>query len=164
MKRNITSIVIHCTATREDQHLTPMDLITMHRKRGFHGCGYHWYITRDGEIHPMRPESQVGAHAKGHNENSIGIAYEGGLDVDGRAKDTRTGQQKRSLRVLIRVLMTEYPITCVVGHRDLSPDLNGNGIVEPHEWTKMCPCFDVQSEYHNLVRMMIDRRGVSEAD
>ena len=28
------------------------------------------------------------------------------------------------------------------GHRDLSPDLNGNGEIEPEEWIKECPCFD----------------------
>ncbi|MBB4042257.1 hypothetical protein GGR06_000016 [Bacteroides reticulotermitis] len=33
------------------------------------------------------------------------------------------------------------------GHRDLSPDLNRNGEVEPEEWIKACPCFDVQAEF-----------------
>ena len=161
--RTINTIVLHCTATREDQQLSPRDLNTMHRKRGFNGCGYHYYITRDGEIYPMRPDANPGAHAKGHNANSIGIAYEGGLDVDGNPKDTRTGQQKRSIRILLRVLMTDYKdITKVVGHRDLSPDLDGNGIVEPHEWTKQCPCFDVQAEYGELVKSLIDRRNIPE--
>ena len=40
----------------------------------------------------------------------------------------------------------EYPEAKVVGHRDLSPDLNGNGEVEPMEWTKECPCFKVREE------------------
>ena len=156
--RNINMIVVHCTASREDSSLTPKDLDIFHRKRGFNGCGYHYYITRDGEIHAMRPLELAGAHAKGYNAESIGIAYEGGLDVNGQAKDTRTGQQKRSLRVLIRVLMTDFPVGRVVGHRDLSPDLNGNGVVEPCEWMKMCPCFDVVEEYRGLVEMMIERR------
>jgi hypothetical protein len=34
-----------------------------------------------------------------------------------------------------------------VGHRDLSPDLNGDGIIQPGEWTKMCPCYDVKREF-----------------
>jgi N-acetylmuramoyl-L-alanine amidase len=33
-----------------------------------------------------------------------------------------------------------------VGHRDLSLDLDGDGTVEPEEWTKACPCFDVKKE------------------
>jgi N-acetylmuramoyl-L-alanine amidase len=40
----------------------------------------------------------------------------------------------------------DYPEAKVVGHRDLSPDVNGNGEVEPMEWTKECPCFKVEKE------------------
>lgn len=95
----------------------------------------------------MRPVERAGAHAKGYNERSIGIAYEGGLDEKGWPADTRTEQQKRSLRVLVRVLKEDFPtIERVVGHRDLSPDLDGDGVVEPDEWTKACPCFEVERE------------------
>lgn len=143
--RKIDLIVIHCTASREDSVLTPEALTKMHRLRGFNGCGYHYYIRRDGEICTMRPVERVGAHAKGFNANSIGIAYEGGLDAKGRPADTRTPEQKHSLRVLLRVLQGDFhiPPERVVGHRDLSPDLDGDGVVEPEEWTKQCPCFDV---------------------
>ncbi|KXT48596.1 hypothetical protein HMPREF2531_02873 [Bacteroides intestinalis] len=83
---------------------------------------------------------------RGHNANSIGICYEGGLDRHGLAKDTRTEWQKHSLRVLVRALKMDYPEARIVGHRDLSPDVNGNGEVEPMEWTKECPCFEVGKE------------------
>ena len=142
--RNIDLIVIHCTATRADRPLTPAELTRMHRARGFKTCGYHYYIRRDGEICTMRPVAMAGAHAKGYNAHSIGIAYEGGLDTAGKPADTRTGQQIRSLRILVRVLCSDFPSICrVAGHRDLSPDLDGDGVVEPEEWTKACPCFDV---------------------
>ena len=50
-------------------------------------------------------------------------------------------------RILVRVLKADFPgITQVVGHRDLSPDLDGDGVVEPDEWTKACPCFEVKRE------------------
>ena len=64
----------------------------------------------------------------------------------GLAKDTRTEWQRHSLRVLVRALKMDYPEARVVGHRDLSPDVNGNGEVEPMEWTKECPCFEVEKE------------------
>lgn len=38
----------------------------------------------------------------------------------------------------------------VVGHRDISPDLNHNGIVDPWERIKACPCFDAKVEYKEL--------------
>ena len=41
----------------------------------------------------------------------------------------------------------DYPGCRVCGHRDLSPDLNGNGEIEPEEWIKACPCFEVKAEW-----------------
>lgn len=70
------------------------------------------------------------------------LRYEGGLDVNGRAADTRTDFQKHSLRALVMLLLKDYLGSRVVGHRDLSPDLNHNGEIEPEEWIKECPCFD----------------------
>ena len=89
----------------------------------------------------------MGAHAKGYNAHSIGVAYEGGLDVKGHPADTRTEEQKHALRVLVRVLRKDFGVEAhrVVGHRDLSPDLDGDGVVEPEEWVKLCPCFEVAS-------------------
>ncbi len=142
--RKIDLIVIHCSATREDSPLSPLELDRMHRQRGFNGCGYHYYVRRDGQICSMRPVERIGAHAKGFNEHSIGICYEGGLDRKGRPADTRTERQRYSLRALVKVLRKDYPeVKKVCGHRDLSPDLNGNGTIEPEEWLKQCPCFDV---------------------
>lgn len=144
--RKIDMIVIHCSATRADVPLSPRQLEEMHRQRGFDGCGYHYYVRRDGEICTMRPVDRPGAHAKGYNQHSIGVCYEGGLDEQGRPADTRTELQKRSLRVLVRVLAMDFQTRRIVGHRDLSPDLDGDGVIEPEEWTKVYPCFDVGTE------------------
>ena len=146
VKRTITVIVVHCTATRVDVDFTQKDLLRSHRARGMTCVGYHFYIRKDGYIWSTRPLEMVGAHARGHNQDSIGIAYEGGLDEQGHPADTRTEKQKFSLRALIRTLKKDFPITRVCGHRDLSPDTNGNGVVESSEWLKQCPCFDVATD------------------
>ena len=78
--RTINLIVIHCSATREDKDFTEYDLDVCHRRRGFNGAGYHFYIRKNGDIKSTRPIEKVGAHAKGFNRESIGICYEGGLD------------------------------------------------------------------------------------
>lgn len=41
-------------------------------------------------------------------------------------------------------LQRQYTILQVLGHRDTSPDLNGDGVIEPYEYVKACPCFDVR--------------------
>ena len=66
MTRTINLIVIHCTASRCTSTLTPETLDAEHRRRGFNGCGYHFYITRDGQVHAMREINLTGAHAKGY--------------------------------------------------------------------------------------------------
>mgnify|MGYP003003628766 CR=1 FL=1 len=141
--RSINMIVVHCSATRADCALTTEDLETIHRRRGFRGIGYHYYIRKDGTVINTRALELVGAHAKGHNSHSIGIGYEGGLDAKGRAKDTRTPEQRNSMHLLVAQLLKRFKNNiCICGHRDLSPDLNGDGLIEPEEWVKQCPCFD----------------------
>lgn len=142
--REINLIVVHCSATRADRDFTENDLEVCHRHRGFNGAGYHFYIRKNGDIKNTRPLEKPGAHALGYNAHSIGICYEGGLDVRYRPADTRTEWQKHSLRVLIRTLLMDYPGCRVCGHRDLSPDRNGDGRISPEEWVKECPCFEAQ--------------------
>ncbi len=146
--REINLIVVHCSATRADWDFTENDLEVCHRHRGFNGAGYHFYIRKNGDIKNTRPLEKPGAHALGYNAHSIGICYEGGLDVRYRPADTRTEWQKHSLRVLIRTLLMDYPGCRVCGHRDLSPDRNGDGRISPEEWVKECPCFEVTSKLY----------------
>ena len=129
--RTITLIILHCSATREGQSFGFEDCRRDHiRHRGFRDIGYHYYITRDGTVHRGRPLELVGAHCRNHNRHSIGICYEGGLDAEGRAKDTRTEAQKISLSTLVGELKERFPQALVVGHRELDPG-------------KECPCFEV---------------------
>ena len=146
--REINLIVVHCSATRADRDFTENALEVCHRHRGFNGAGYHFYIRKNGDIKNTRPLEKPGAHALGYNAHSIGICYEGGLDVRYRPADTRTEWQKHSLRVLIRTLLMDYPGCRVCGHRDLSPDRNGDGRISPEEWVKECPCFEVTSKLY----------------
>ena len=145
--RKIDMIVVHCSGSRCNHPYTVEQLRHDHVEvNGWFDIGYHYYITREGKVHECRPVERMGAHARGANANSIGICYEGGLDEKGRPADTRTGWQRHSLRVLVRTLLLDYPGCRICGHRDLSPDLNGNGEIEPEEWVKQCPCFEVSKE------------------
>lgn len=149
--RAITTLVWHCTATPEGKEFTRDEIDRMHRLRGFSGIGYHKLVHLDGSVSEGRPESQIGAHVTGHNTGTIGYAYVGGLDIKGRPKDTRTPEQMQTMIRLTREAAVRYGLRAVVGHRDLSPDLDRDGIVEPHEWVKVCPSFDVIPEYGPLL-------------
>ena len=137
--RTINLIVVHCSATRCDRPFPVTALIRCHADR-FGFTGYHYYITRNGRTYQTRHEQLIGAHAKGYNEHSLGVCYEGGLDKQGKPADTRTKAQKQALLKLLRRLKKEHPQaqTQILGHRDL-PDVK-----------KACPCFNARSEYSQL--------------
>ena len=150
-KRTITDIVIHCTASPVNRDYTAADIRRMHvRDRGWADIGYHYVVRLDGAIEPGRDVDIIGAHVSGYNAHSIGIVYVGGIGNDGKAKDTRTENQKNALLNLLMRLRELYPNARISGHRDFSPDKNGNGIIEPCEWIKECPCFDARHEYRHL--------------
>lgn len=132
--RKIDKIIIHCTATPARRDVTVADIDRWHRQRGFNSIGYHYVIYRDGSIHPGRPVALVGAHCKGHNARSIGVAYVGGLADDGKTPlDTRTPAQRAALARLVDRLARAYPGATIHGHREFA--------------AKACPCFDVASEF-----------------
>jgi len=144
--RNINLAVIHCSATKEGINYNVDVIRTWHKKRGFSDVGYHFLVHLDGTIERGRPWDKPGAHAKGYNYNSVGICYVGGLDSDGKPFDTRTVAQVHALRAVVGVLRAQFPEIDVVGHRDLSVDLNGDGVISKSEWLKSCPCFDVKTD------------------
>ncbi len=138
-------IVVHCSATRPSQDIGAKELDKMHRARGFFAIGYHWVIRRDGTIEKGRPADTVGAHVEGYNARSIGICMVGGVketDVS-KAEDNFTDAQFETLSIILGQLHNTYPDARICGHRDLSPDLNKDGVIQPREWLKQCPAFDV---------------------
>ena len=150
-KRVIKEIIVHCSATREGQNVTVDDITKMHKSRGFNTIGYHYVVYIDGSIHNGRDVDLIGAHCTNHNSYSIGVCYVGGCKKDGKTpKDTRTDAQKKALLSLLKQLKQLYPSAKIIGHRDTSPDKNGNGIIEPFEWIKCCPCFDAKEEYKRI--------------
>lgn len=137
-------IVVHCSATRAGHDIGATEIDAMHKKRGWGRIGYHRVIRIDGTIEAGRSLNEVGAHVYGHNRSSIGICLVGGIDDKGRPSTTFTPAQLASLAGLLEDLRPMFPGAEVLGHRDLSPDIDGDGVVERHEWLKDCPCFDVR--------------------
>lgn len=137
--RLINEIIVHCTANTATSKISLQDIRDFHiHKRGWSDIGYHFVIFADGRVEKGRPVQRSGAHCKGHNSHSIGIAYVGGILKDGTPSDTRTPEQKTAIVELIKQLKQAYPgIKRVSGHREYA--------------NKACPCFDAHAEYQRLV-------------
>lgn len=136
-------LVVHCSATPAARDIGVAQIRAMHRQRGFNDAGYHYVVRRGGAVEKGRPETVMGAHVQGHNDGSIGICLVGGVKPDMTAETNFTPAQFEALETLLRELKARYPKARICGHRDLSPDRNGNGKVEKGEWVKDCPTFDV---------------------
>ena len=151
---------------------TPVDVIDgWHRERGFlreapeaktfnpqlRCIGYHFVIACNGAVFTGRSLQEVGAHAQGFNASSIGICLTGtdqyttpqwvalaallnSPQIKGLGVPLQAAQRRPHPR-----LPMGRPVVAngVCGHRDLSPDKDGDGLVEPFEYLKTCPGFDV---------------------
>ena len=142
--RKIKYIAVHCTAG--SQKATVNDLLAEFKRKGWKAPGYHYVITADGKIHQLLDTEKVSNGVKGFNSVTVNIAYTGGMD----GVDNRTDEQKKSLVTLLKLLRKRYPDAVIQGHRDFSPDRNGNGTIEKSEWIKMCPSFDAKAEYKDI--------------
>ena len=146
--RTIKYIVVHCTASAPDKPV--LDLWREWGERGWKHPGYHYVVTHDACVYYLLREELIANGVKGHNAHSLHVAYTGWLGSDGRHSDTLTSGQFWKLCDLLTELSVKYPDAKVCGHRDLSPDADGDGEVEPHEWVKLCPCFNVKEKFDCL--------------
>ena len=161
--RTINRIFVHCTASWQET-TTVESLKAEFKSKGWKNPGYHWVIFPNGKIVQMLGEDNVANGVKDYNANSIHVAWVGGIKYreyqDGgvirtdRTKivsvDNRTANQKQALFDLLTKLKLRYRNAQIMGHRDISPDLNHNGVIDPWERIKDCPCFDAMIEYMDI--------------
>lgn len=95
--------------------------------------GYHYGIDRDGTVVVGRPLSRVPASVKGHNRGTVAIVLFGGhgSNENDQFSDHFTAEQDASLRSLLALLKTHYPIQKVSGHNEYA--------------AKACPGFQVRA-------------------
>ena len=120
--RKIKEIIIHCSASPNGRDDRAEDVHRWHLERGWDGIGYHYVIEISGNLASGRPLYWAGAHARGHNANSIGICLIG--------TDEFNSKQIARLRETINNLKMFYPDSKVIGHNEVSE--------------KACPNFNVK--------------------
>lgn len=156
--RTINRIFVHCTASWQS-NTTLESLRAEFKAKGWKNPGYHWVVFPNGKIVQMLGEDLVANGVKDYNAHSIHVAWVGGIEwkmENGKpvnkvvAVDNRTDKQKLALFDLLTKLKLRYRNAQIMGHRDISPDLNHNGVVDPWERIKECPCFDAMVEYMDI--------------
>jgi N-acetyl-anhydromuramyl-L-alanine amidase AmpD len=162
-RKKTTLIVVHVTATPPSLDIGAAEVDRMHKAQGWSGIGYGGIIRRDGRLEMGRGWDMIGAHVAGYNSISVGLAMVGGVDANGKPEHNATLAQMATLEHTLRVLQDKYPDAGICGHRDLSPDGDGDGIIEPHEHIKACPCFDVIPWAANRGLRTADIRGIWSA-
>ncbi len=122
---DIQYLVVHCSDTPDAKDLGAIDIHAMHLSFGWHGCGYHRVICRDGTVEQGRPDYWQGAHVYGYNDRSLGVCLIGRRHF--------ADVQFNALETVLRQWLKKYPSAKIVGHRDFP------------ETKKTCPNFDVAS-------------------
>lgn len=146
--RKINRIFIHCTGSQKGA--TVDSILRTFKVLGWKNPGYHYLIDAEGKVIQLLSHDKIANGVKGYNANSIHIAYIGGIDKTGRQYDSRTDAQKKAIITTLQNLRRLYPSAVILGHRDISPDTNRNGIVEQCEYIKGCPLFNAKEEYANI--------------
>ena len=142
--RKIERIVVHCT---DSSPYAPVQNIKNEFKlKGWKNPGYHFLVDITGCVFQLLSTDEIANGVKGYNQTAIHVCYIGGY-YNNRRYDTRTPAQRDALNTLIDKLLRQHPEAQLMGHRDLSPDANGNGSIEESEWVKLCPVYDVKTDY-----------------
>jgi N-acetylmuramoyl-L-alanine amidase len=149
--RNIDYIVVHTAgaydwkrkkvvhqsvAVIRDYHIT---------HNGWRNIGYHRYIEEDGASQPGRRDDEVGSHAGGFNQNTLGVCVSGHGDIE--------AFNPRQLNALVQQCASwcrTYHLTAdkVIGHRETA--YHGGPPV-----TKTCPGLKVDMD--EVRRLVADR-------
>jgi N-acetylmuramoyl-L-alanine amidase len=86
-----------------------------HFERGFDDIGYHFVIMPSGRIFLGRPTWAVGAHVKGHNADTVGIALAGDFNSQGP-----TSEAIRAIGQVRSTLIPSGVTVPLLGHSDLA--------------------------------------------
>lgn len=108
-------LIFHHSAIKD---ITVEKIDKLHKKKGWQGIGYHYFISKDGTIYEGRPEGAEGAHTIGKNRESIGICVEGNLE-----EEEMTLNQIVSIENLSLYLCLKYDIRDIMQHKDFANTL-----------------------------------------
>lgn len=140
--RQIDEVILHCTATPWQREVDIEEIRRWHTQGNkWADVGYHYLIQHDGCLQVGRQLEVAGAHTKGHNSHSVGVAYAGGIKEDGSPGDTMTPEQEETFEHLF------FALQLVLGKPLL---LSGHNDYNEH---KSCPGFKVSEKWANSLQL-----------
>ena len=131
-------IVIHHSEVSSPH--TVEDVHRWHQTKGWAGIGYHYFVSKDGEIYEGRPYNTVGAHVYGHNEDSIGVCFEGNFN-----KETMGERQFDAAVWLVSLLSLAYRDASICTHHSFNAKKNCPGDKFPFD--RICKEVTVCKDY-----------------
>jgi len=144
MSKQLTYLVIHCTATPEGREVSADEIRRWHtspkpKGRGWKQVGYSDIIHLDGTVENLVPYNdddvvdtwEITNGASGINSISRHVVYAGGVSADDvkKAKDTRTWLQELAMITYVKETIARHPNIKVAGHNQFAQ--------------KACPSFNV---------------------
>ena len=136
--RTIKRIVVHYTGAAASQTVASVLRYWGQAHPNWKGTpGYHVIIDAAGTATRLQPDEKITYGAAGFNATALHVCFIG----DG----VFTPAQEATLEKRVRYWKGLHPAAVVLGHRDLSPDRNGDGKITPDEWVKACPGFDARA-------------------
>jgi N-acetyl-anhydromuramyl-L-alanine amidase AmpD len=112
--RPLRRVILHHTASPLASTSVD-DILRWHLQRGMSGIGYHFVIAPDGLVHHTRWIQRVGAHTRGHNLDSVGVALIGDFE-----REQPTESQVGALVRLLEDLKREHGLSRLQLHGDLT--------------------------------------------
>ena len=121
--KTIDTLVVHHSAS--PLTTTVADIRKWHLARDFDEVGYHFVITSHGLLEYTRPIHMQGAHARGHNNGTLGCCLIGN---NNEPENRWRREQVFALQRLWTALRDALNLTEVTGHRDLASSTECPGV------------------------------------
>lgn len=124
--RPVSRVFIHCSASDNPDHDSVAVMDAWHKQNGWSGCGYHFFIRKNGTLEPGRSLDKVPAAQEDHNIGTIAIC------LHGVSIDKFTAAQLSTLQALCADIDHAYQGGVTFhGHREVA--------------RKDCPVFDYKA-------------------
>lgn len=143
MSKPLRYLILHCTATKEGRPVTSKEIRKWHTAprsqggRGWKRVGYSDMIHLNGKIENLRKYNsnqivegwEITNGVRGINSESRHVVYVGGVNQEGKPKDTRTDAQLCIMEGYVKSFIVEHPQIQIAGHNQFA--------------NKACPSFNV---------------------